>query len=307
MRIGDQGEHVRGLQVALERAGERLPRYGADSDFGRETQAALLHFAKARGIAWDPRDDVPEQLLDLLGCGELPDEVCSAIVCPAELNGVEVYDLRSEQTDPHPKSKRDRYGKTIVRAPAAIDSIVLHQTGVEFDPPRGRTERIDLARRALDVACHAMAFRAGFLVLPVEPLWYVHHASRLNTRSLGLEVDGNYPGLVGRKPMRGSPTALSEETVAAARAGVRLLLELGRAAGCEIKYIYAHRQCDSWRAADPGQGLWQRVVLEYAVPELGLETRPRETFSHPEGQRRHGYPVPVLWDPDGEGRYQPGR
>src|SRR5690606_29074258 len=98
-------------------------------------------------------------------------------------------------------------------------------------------------------------------------------------------------------------TELTPETIAAARAGVAALVVAGRRAGCPIRYIYAHRQADSWRRADPGQESRERVVLEYAVPVLGLETRPHEKIRHHTIRQRDGKPIPVEWDPDGKGRY----
>ncbi len=298
MRYGDQGREVRDLQRALIAKGCELPVYGADGDFGQETRVALERFATTKGIAWSADDEVPEALIAALESTPEVVEVIGPSSADLDLEGVELYDLRSEQSDPHPKSKRDRQGKTVRREPASIDSIVLHQTGSGF---AGEGEQ--LARRSLRVACHAMAFRAGFVAWPADPTWYVYHADRLNSCSLGLEVDGNYPGLLGGHVSHGDETKLTDELVFAARMGIKLLVEEGRRAGCPIKYIYAHRQSDSWRRADPGEGLWRRVVLEYAVPTLQLVAEQSRSFTHPKGSSRHGKPVPSSWDPAGVGRY----
>jgi hypothetical protein len=299
MRYRDQGHEVRAVQEALLAKGYELPRYGADSDFGQETVVALQRFASDEGIAWNPEAEVPQTLLDALGAAPAVEVIapCSEVL---DLEGVPFYDLRSEQADPHPKSKRDGKGKTVQRMPTTIDSIVLHQTAVKFSGPSDD----QLARRALGVACHAMAFHPGFLVWSADLRWYIYHADRLNARSLGLEVDGNYPGCIGGKCSNGkNETPLTDGIVKAARVGIKLLVEEGRRLGCPIKYIFAHRQCDSWRQADPGEGLWRRVVLEYAVPELGLMHRPTETFPHPKGSDRTGRPIPTRWDPNGVGKY----
>jgi hypothetical protein len=41
-----------------------------------------------------------------------------------------------------------------------------------------------------------------------------------------------------------------------------------------IQYIWAHRQSNKDRGRDPGEEIWKRVVLQYAVPVLGLEIQP---------------------------------
>lgn len=299
MRYGDQGHEVRALQRALIGKGYDLPKFGVDSDFGQETRIALERFAQDQRIAWNSDQEVPAALLDALGLEEERVEVIPPSSDDVDLGGITLHDLHGARTDPHPKSKRDRHGKTVRRTPAGIDAIVLHQTAVRFSAASDEL----LARRALDVACHAMAFYPGFVVWAADPLWYIYHADRLNARSVGLEVEGNYPGLVGGKIGSGEETPLTDAVVKAARMGVKLLVEEGRRAGCPIKYIYGHRQCDSWRRADPGEGLWRKVVLEYAVPELKLVARPTETFPHPKGQSRNGKSIPTRWDPNGAGSY----
>ena len=211
---------------------------------------------------------------------------------------VRVYDLRDEADLAHPKS-RIRGGRTVQRNPADVDSIVLHQAGIDF---ADRETEVGTARRALAVACHAMAFE-GFVSLCAPLTHYMSHANALNKRSLGLEVDGLYPGLKGRAIKGKTATVLTDEIVGAARAALEILVELGHGEGMPIRYIYAHRQADSWRRPDPGQELWQAVVLDFAVPVLGLETRPGETFANAKGPSRRGWPVPLAWDPAGKGPY----
>lgn len=298
MKQGDHGDDVRRLQRALVARGFDLPRYGCDGDFGRETTAALRRFAQSKRYPWAPSEAVPDELLELLGIDD-DDDPIPPCIDELDLEGVKIYDLRDECPAAHPKS-RVRGGKTVMRGPAGVDSIVLHQTAVRF----GGSPELKLARRSLRVACHVMAFYDGFVAWPVDLRAYIYHADRLNSRSLGLEVDGNYPGLIGGKVYRGTETPMTDTVVHAARMGVKLLVEEGRRAGMPIRYIFAHRQADAWRRADPGQGLYQRVVLEYAVPELGLEARPSETFRHPKTSARDGWPVPREWDADrGVGDY----
>jgi hypothetical protein len=50
---GSKGADVKTLQNALIKAGLPLPKYGADGDFGEETQTAVVAFQKARGLKVD--------------------------------------------------------------------------------------------------------------------------------------------------------------------------------------------------------------------------------------------------------------
>ena len=50
---GDEGSFVREIQNDLIRAGFELPRYGADGDFGNETQRAVMRFQKKYGLQVD--------------------------------------------------------------------------------------------------------------------------------------------------------------------------------------------------------------------------------------------------------------
>lgn len=228
-----------------------------------------------------------------------------------------LIDLRTEQDYVYPNGKRkvktvDRYGRVpFMRDPTTVDSVVIHQTACEFGVSKRAVKRygdveMARARRALDVACHALAFRNGYFVAAHDVRVYVHHANRLNERSLGLEIEGRYPGLMddpatmAREDLKttwgGKPTELTDLCVETACDALKWLVEEGRKYGMPIKYIWAHRQSSDNRRSDPGQELWQRVVLEYAVKELDLVTQVETKW-------RQGYSVPTQWDANGVGDY----
>lgn len=226
-------------------------------------------------------------------------------------------DLRHEQQNPPapPKQKHLlRAGRVVERDPLLITGIVVHQTACVFGvTPRdvrtaGNDRRLATARRSLGVACHALAFD-GFFATPNPLRWFVWQANALNPNTLGLEVQGLYPGLADdpttapneavRTTWGGAPQALNEGTVAAARAALAWLLAEGRREGMFLRrepVIYAHRQSNETRRSDPGQAIWKALVLDYAVPVLGCVTDPKFTVGD-------GRPVPVQWDPAGVGRY----
>lgn len=217
---------------------------------------------------------------------------------------VRVYDLRGEQTDPpamRRKFKLTPRGRVARRSPANVNGITIHQTAARFGvapyqiQAAGGNRELALARRSLRVACHVMAFHDGFIAWPNPLDWYVWHGNGWNATELGIEIDGCYPGVVGGRTWSGAPaTEATEAVIDAARAGVKLLVEEGRKLGMPIQYIHAHRQSSATRRDDPGEELWRRVVLEYAVPVLGLTTEPQRVVGD-------GRPIPMEWDDQGVG------
>lgn len=298
MQYNDKGNDVRELQQTLIEQGYALQRYGADGHLGDETWEALQRYAKDFVLPWDP--GVPTQVTQhLLHIENVPPTLPPKL--PPAPN-YKLYDLRKEQSSPSPKS-RVRGGKTVVRNPAAVTGIVIHQTAVKYGvadyqvAASGGDRELALARRSLGVACHVMAFHDGFVAWSNELERYIYHGNGYNSYTLGIEIDGNYPGLIGGATWNGKlATEVTETIVAAACNGIRLLVEEGRKLGMPLNNVYAHRQSSSSRRSDPGEELWNRVVLEYVVPVLGLIPHPTEIIGD-------GRAIPPEWDPSGVGKY----
>lgn len=214
-----------------------------------------------------------------------------------------VLDLTPEQLDPPVEASKfkRRNGIVVRRNPADIDAVVIHQTAVEFGATQAAiraangNKQLAVHRRALRVAAHVTAFKTGVAVQSCPLEWYVFNANDLNRRILGLEIEGLYSGLeASRSP---DMNKFEGAVIEAAKDGLKLLVEKGRAAGMPIRYIYAHRQSSDMRRSDPGEAIWKAVVLEYGVKFLGLVTQPKFTIG--EGSR----PIPLEWDPAGVGSY----
>jgi hypothetical protein len=221
-------------------------------------------------------------------------------------------DWRGEQTDPFPrKHKNDGSivatsrivkGKTYSRDPKLVTGITVHQTACVFGPADQTKKHL----RAMGIPAHAVAFRDGNYVITAPLPWYLYHGNELNGPTLGLEIEGMYPGLLddSTTPKReditttwgGKPTPLDELTIATAQAALRFLVEEGRKAGMPIEFVYAHRQSNGGKPSDPGEGIWRAVVLDFAVPILGLKTRPQQTFGD-------GKQIPALWEPSATALY----
>lgn len=300
MKYGQSGEAVLKVQQALIDRGYPLKRYGADGHCGDETWSALEQYSKAELNDWDP--SVPDYVIESLQDPITPIDPIPDV--PDSDSKVPILDLRSEQTDPAPKSKIV-HGHTVMRAPHTVTGICIHQTACTYGVSQaqinaaGGDRDLALHRRALNVACHAMAFMDGTLVLTNEMQSYINASNGLNASCLALEIEGRYPGLVNDPigtTWGGDPTPLTGTTVAAAQEGVRKLVQLGRAAGMPIQFIYTHRQSSETRRSDCGEALWRNVVLDFAVPVLGLKTAPTMTVGS-------GRPIPEEWDPSGVGHY----
>jgi len=217
---------------------------------------------------------------------------------------VTIYDFRDNRDNPpEPKRKYKRRGKVVERDPSTIIGVTIHQTAVKYGireyqiRAAGGDRDLALAQRALRVACHAMSFHDGFVSMTNPLTWYVYHGNGFNATELGLEIDGNYPGLIGGQTWnKKAATNTTDTSIRAAQVALRQLVEDGREMGMPIEFIHAHRQSSATRRSDPGEELWNRVVLDFAVPVLGLKTEPGHTL-------RKGRPIPLEWDKDGIGSY----
>lgn len=227
---------------------------------------------------------------------------------------VTVLDLRHEQVNPFPpKVKADGTkistsqvsgGRTTVREARLIKGIALHQTACVFGPSNDRAKA---HRRALSIPAHAVAFRDGVVAIPAPALWYLYTSNGLNAFTLGLEIEGQYPGLLDdpTTPQRedetsiwkgATPTPLDELTIETARFALKWLVDEGRALGCPIEYLYAHRQSNGQKPSDPGAGIWRAVAIDYGVKVLGLKTQPDFTCGD-------GRPIPRGWEDGAKAKY----
>lgn len=305
MKYGDKGKHVRHLQLTLIKAGYELPKFGADSHLGDETWEALQDFALDNEFVWTPeiKDTAVAAMLNVLESSDFAVD---------DIANVPSYDLIQEPIPGRAAKKfKTRSGKVVKRVPSMVSGITIHQTGVLYGvndrqlAAAGGDERLALSTRAKKIAAHAVAFD-GFYTKTYPLSWYVYHGNGLNRKTLGLEIDGLYPGLLDKPETvelehltslwKGTATDLTDSRVTAAKAALRYLVEEGRKLGMPIRYIYAHRQSSGTRRSDPGEELWRKVVLEYAVPVLELV--PRQKFTVGAGK-----PIPDDWDPEGEGPY----
>lgn len=216
-----------------------------------------------------------------------------------------ILDMTAEQKNPPTVKGRHRlsHGKVVKRHPQNVTGITVHQTACVFGPMDNPEKR---HARALNVACHALAFRDSVIALPNPILWYVHHGNQLNATTLGLEIEGHYAGTRDdpKTPRRediastwgSKPTPLLDTVILTAQEALEELFTRAIELGCPIEYVYAHRQSSPSRMSDPGWEIWQTVVLDFAVKKLKLKTQNAFTVGG-------GKPIPKQWDPSSNAEY----
>lgn len=221
-----------------------------------------------------------------------------------DLDQHEVFDLRDKHAI-NPKKVSTRRKRTVDQ----IDTIVLHQTGVKFGVSKRKIKKYGyreaLHQRFYDVACHVAALMNGDVLLVNHWLSYVLHGHSSNRFSIGIEIEGLYPGIEGNpKTISGKAEAneLALVTIGAARKAVQIAVEECRKLGCPITKLAAHRQFHGSRISDPGQGIWREVGW-WAMSELGLEVDYDFYAPNPKDPRKSGRKIPRVWDPRANADY----
>lgn len=235
---------------------------------------------------------------------------------PTHYDPARLVDLRSKQVNPPPAVGQDgkpkpRYaltkGKVTERDPKKVTGIVVHQTACVFGVTEAMVKKQggdrDMAKymRFLNIPAHAIASQTGKFVVHAPLTWYAYHGHGFNDHSLGLEMEASLPGLRNGKTWNGKPASpTGPEFIAGCRSALGYLYEEGRRAGMPIEYVWAHRQ-STQKPSDPGQELWEEVVINFGIKELGL--KPQYDLVLKNRQGVSGKPIPVEWDPHGVGRY----
>ena len=196
-------------------------------------------------------------------------------------------------TGPKPRSKRNWRD---------IYAIMVHHTGYE-----NKEERIAESSRTAS-NYHFIIARSGKVYMANHPQLMIWHGHGLSQHSIGIEIDGNFAGLMndpthGGKPYfwtggkSSAPSIPTNAQLDALDTLVRELADMLKKNGTSLKYIYAHRQSAASRESDAGQIVWQHAVLKLQS-ELGLQ-KTTETFTYTSGERGEGggNPIPKEWDP----------
>jgi hypothetical protein len=206
-----------------------------------------------------------------------------------------ILDWRSQVTpDQAADACKLERGKIVMRDPAKISHVMLHQTACWYGVASYQLaaakgdEVLARHRRALGIHAHITAMRHGSAVVAYDPRAYVNHGHNANEFSVGLEHEGHY-------------TESGEPVEMPGKVDVGPIIEAGREALTwlreqlpNLRVIIAHRQ--SMRAggnrrpktADPGARIFREVGVEHGVKRLGLTIDPVATWGI-------GRPLPASW------------
>lgn len=225
--------------------------------------------------------------------------------------GIEVVDIRAEifGIDRPPLQNGLTYkGRKGIVPNNLRDSIVLHQTAVEFGVSKSsvRSWHSMLEKTASDkteedlwekarlaaywsrfwrVPYHFIALRTGTVLYVNDVSLHTYHAGKANRRSIGVAIEAFMPGLEKDRKKKHSAPTLS--LLDAARAAMRKALEEAKMKGYPIENVYAHRQFSRNRAADPGEWAWMNIARVFAESN---------NLSLPEGESYYGgRPIPDEW------------
>lgn len=151
--------------------------------------------------------------------------------------------------------------------PENVVGITMHQIGVRTVGPgahKKMTAHYSVGNSPRDMG----------QVYKVHPLTtWLAASNGGNNDTLSLEVAGLY----------GRDSIVPDEVVDGALRAIDAMKRDAAKEGMKITRIYAHRQFDNGRGADPGPDLWRRVAMR-----SGLEVFPEET-------RGDGLTLPDFW------------
>lgn len=188
-------------------------------------------------------------------------------------------------------SRKHDYGG---RPWSKVTGICLHQTACVLGEKVARWDT---------VGCHVGITRNGKVIQLHDFDRLIVHGNQWNTQTVGIEIDGLYAGVEGdpktvwndpSTPQRETGMELTQETVDAAKAAIRWIVETVKANGGEVRVLVAHRQASKDRRSDPGSAIWQRIALPMHQ-ELGLGD------GGPGFKLGTGLPIPEAWDPAKKG------
>ena len=234
------GPAVKRLQETLTRSG--FASVKVDGIYGPETELAVKGYQNLLGIDADGVVDA-----GLWRCLDRP---------PEEFTGA------ADFADIQHKHEKPRWyaGERLF---STIHGVTLHQTGCEMPrDPMGWSR----------VNAHIGITREGCVVIINPSTDLIWHAQGLSKKTIGIEIEGNYRGLISDPKTLwmggGGPHYLNPAMTAAAARLFEYLKNEFSLRDTKWSYVFAHRQSAKSRIADPGEEIWRVIGLAW-INKLG--------------------------------------
>lgn len=239
-RYGQRGDDVRRLQRALIFNGYELPKYGADGQLGSETWSAIESFSGNDHLLTSL--PLPTSIVRDILEQEQPREDEPLIDKVLRAPPVSVVRVKGDTANIHGMRRWEM-----------IDGIMLHQTGIWMN---------DTPDRFVHLKAHVGILRDHATpIVQVHPLnAYVMHGNEENRFTIGIEVNGHFPGLVsGFDPKRHTSEGPPLQQIIHCQEAIGWIISTVRKHGGKIQRILPHRVANDSRRSDPGEVIWKQV------------------------------------------------
>ena len=233
-----------------------------------------------------------------------PDEV--EVLSPEDFERLTLIDRRAEHQPWYTdlKTKKKVFYDPMPRSWQQTRGVTMHQTACDMGE---RIERYDT------IGAHFAVLRSGRILRMCDVNRIVYHGHGWNNQCIGIEVNGLYPGLEDdpttvhdealqttwddpSTPTREQPQKVTPQAMKSTRYLLRWLYWHVAQNGGNLITLGGHRQAVDSRRNDPGQAIWQQVVLPIQK-ELMLNDGGKN-FKLPASS---GYVIPEAWNPDYKG------
>ena len=282
-----RGPEVVRLQEILMTLGYDIGSRGPDGEFGPDTANAVQMFQRRYGLISDGTVGELETwplLLDALKAKVSDHPKAEQVLALVD---------RREKHDPPGLYRPEKSPRVWTgEGDNVIRGVLLHQTGtIIYDKPR-----------IFDICnSHIVVLRDGTITL-VNPMeWHLEHAGVLSPSTIAIEFHGNMLGVHGDSDTvwnEGADTDdLTENQLAASEMLFSWLNFQFEKNGGKWEYVYAHRQCNKDRRADPGSEIWSKIGVKWNE-WLGNNAKSSWDFTSADG-----LPIPRQWDPSSTAEY----
>lgn len=248
LKKGHKGSAVKRLQELLL---NRYPDIITDGVLGSDTQSAIKKIQHEyrlpiTGIV----DSKTMHVIESENHGDQPVALFkTSIECSS--GAIDVFDMRGCHEKP-----RLATGKFL--SVNKITGVTLHQTGCAMGHTPAQWQRLN---------AHIGLSRRGEIILVNSPETHITHAQGLSQSTIGIEIEGNYPGQTNNRKTwwkpGGGPHHLTAAMLARRSDLFQIINMWFTSKNLKWQHVYAHRQAYAGRVHDPGEEIWKKIAIPW--------------------------------------------